>query len=155
MKKLHVTDYIKERITDETFEYSGTMLHKIYDITGYICGYMIYNLIHLNRLRTDYKAIFQNYSTNSRLTDGNTCKVCLQNVYGIISILQADLALMQYVRQLIEHLCNDFERLPCNQYEKRMKLGKNMILQFEIDRCSSRSICGTKVCEFIPSASHF
>jgi hypothetical protein len=29
--------------------------------------------------------------------------------------------------------------------EKRMKLGKRMILQFGNDRCSSRSICGTKV----------
>jgi hypothetical protein len=71
-KKLHVADYIKERITDETLEYSSTMLLKIYDTTGCISGHRIYNLINLNRLRPDYKAIFQNYYTNSRLTDGHT-----------------------------------------------------------------------------------
>ena len=83
-KKLHVTDYIGT-ITDETCEYSSTMLHKICDITGYICGHRVYNLIHLNRLHTDYKAIFQNYYTNSRLIDGHTVllqglpAVCLRN----------------------------------------------------------------------------
>ena len=71
-KKLHVTDYIKERTNDEEFEYSTTMLHKVYDITGYICGHRIYNLLHYNCLRSEYVNTFKSYYADSRLADGHT-----------------------------------------------------------------------------------
>ena len=48
------------------------MLHKVYDITGYLCGHRIFNLFHLNRLRSDYKDTFQNYYVNSRHANGAT-----------------------------------------------------------------------------------
>ena len=38
IRGLDVNNYITERSTDSTYDYSGTMLHKIYDITGYLCG---------------------------------------------------------------------------------------------------------------------
>lgn len=69
---LDVNNYITERSTDSTYDYSETMLHKIYDITGYLCGHRIFNLIHLNRLRVEFKEIFQNYYDNSRHANGTT-----------------------------------------------------------------------------------
>ena len=48
------------------------MLHKVYDITGYLCGHRIFNLIHLNRLRCDYKETFQKYYNYSRHPNGAT-----------------------------------------------------------------------------------
>ena len=67
-----VDNYITERSTDSTYDYSETMLHKIYDITGYLCGHRIFNLIHLNRLRVKIKEVFQNYYENSRHANGKT-----------------------------------------------------------------------------------
>lgn len=56
---MDVSNYIAERSSDSDYNYSETMLHKVYDITGYLCGHRIYNLNHMNRLRSDYKEVFQ------------------------------------------------------------------------------------------------
>ena len=72
IRGLDVDNYITERPTDSTYDYSETMLHKIYDITGYLRGHRIFNLIHLNRLRVEYKEVFQNYYDNSRHANGAT-----------------------------------------------------------------------------------
>ena len=73
---LDVSNYIIERSSDITYNYSETMLHKVYDITGYLCGHRIYNLIHLNRLRSDYKEVFQIYYSYSRHSCGRTAISC-------------------------------------------------------------------------------
>ena len=70
-KGLHVDNFITQRASDTKFDYSETMLHKVYDITGYLCGHRVYNLIHLNRLRHDYVETFQNYYNFSRHANGN------------------------------------------------------------------------------------
>ena len=58
-KKIHVDDFIKERpSTDSTYEYSGVMLDKIYDITGYLCGHRIFNLLSLNRIKREHHTVF-------------------------------------------------------------------------------------------------
>ena len=45
---LGVDSFITERSSDSTYNYSVTMLHKLFDITGYLCGHRVYNLIHLH-----------------------------------------------------------------------------------------------------------
>ena len=69
---LHVDNFITERSSDTNYEYSPTMLHKVYDITGYLCGHRLFNLIHLNKLRSEYIETFQNYYNFSRHTNGAT-----------------------------------------------------------------------------------
>jgi hypothetical protein len=69
---LHVDNFITERSTDTNYDYSPTMLHKVYDITGYLCGHRLFNLIHLNRLRHEYIDTFQNFYSFSRHTNGAT-----------------------------------------------------------------------------------
>ena len=65
-----VHDYIKERPSDLTYQFCETMLDKIYDITGYLCGHRIGCLLQKNRLKSDYKWVFVAYHSNSRLENG-------------------------------------------------------------------------------------
>ena len=51
-KGIHVSNHIKERTTDIDYPYSDTMLDKVYDITGYLCGARLHNVIRLNRLKS-------------------------------------------------------------------------------------------------------
>ena len=70
-KGLHVTNFIKERPGDECYEFSPTMLDKIYDITGYLCGARLYNIMHFNKLKSEYRYIFNEYYTHSRYPNGH------------------------------------------------------------------------------------
>ena len=70
-KGLHVSNFIKERPGDELYKFSHTMLDKIYDITGYLCGARLYNLMHFNRLKSEYRYIFNEYYTHSRYPNGS------------------------------------------------------------------------------------
>lgn len=69
---LDIDNDITERSSDKNYIYSETMLHKIYDITGHLCGHRMYNLFHLNRLRSEYKETFQKYYEFSRHANAAT-----------------------------------------------------------------------------------
>ena len=71
-KKQHWSDYIKERDNDISFVYSAAMKDKIYDITGYLCGHRVSNLLKYNKLRSDYKETCIQFHTQSRYDSGNT-----------------------------------------------------------------------------------
>ena len=135
-KKLHVTDYIKERINDEEFEFSPTMLHKVYDITGYICGHRIYNLLHLNRLRPEYVTTFQNYYKNSRLADGHTalmqglpaeCILFREHSQGLYYSKEANLDFIKLIQAIWMQSLSTNVLILFNAYEP-VKLVQNVIL---------------------------
>lgn len=65
-----VYNYTKERDTDTFYDFSPTMLDKIYDITGYLCGYRIHSLVSHNSLKSEYKRVFLDYHLHSRLVNG-------------------------------------------------------------------------------------
>ena len=70
-KGIHVDDFIKERpLTDTSYQYSRVMLDKIYDITGYLCGHRIFNLLSLNRIKRDYRNVFEEFYLHSRYPNG-------------------------------------------------------------------------------------
>ena len=48
------------------------MEDKIYDITGYICGHRVSNLLKYNKLRSDYRDTFLQFHTQSRHDSGST-----------------------------------------------------------------------------------
>ena len=61
-KGIHVDDFIKERpLTDTSYQYSRVMLDKIYDITGYLCGHRIFDLLSLNHIKRDYRDVFEEF----------------------------------------------------------------------------------------------
>lgn len=71
-KGMHVDDFIKERpLTDSCFDYSPVMLDKVYDITGYLCGHRIFNLITLNRIKREYRDVFEEYHKYCRYPNGS------------------------------------------------------------------------------------
>ena len=43
------------------YPYSDTMLDKVNDITGYLCGARLHSMIHLNRLKSEYRYVFTEY----------------------------------------------------------------------------------------------
>lgn len=69
-KGLHISNFIRERPNDEDYKFSPIMLDKIYDITGYLCGARLYNLMHFNRLKSEYRYLFNEYYTHSRYPNG-------------------------------------------------------------------------------------
>ena len=72
-KKHHWSEFIKERDNDTSFTYSAAMEDKIYcDITGYLCGHRISNLIKYNKLRSEYKDTFLQFYNNSFYDLGTT-----------------------------------------------------------------------------------
>ena len=71
-KKQHWSDFIKERDNDTSFIYSAAMENKIYDITGYLCGHRVSNLLKYNKLRSDYRDTFLQFHTQSRHDSGST-----------------------------------------------------------------------------------
>lgn len=66
-----VGDFMKERDSDTSYDFSPIMLDKLYDITGYLCGHRIKNLVVFNRLKSDYKSVFNDYHLHSRLPNGH------------------------------------------------------------------------------------
>ena len=70
-KGVHVSNFIKERPDDSNYPFSVTMLDKIYDVTGYLCGARLFNLLKYNRLKGDYRYVFNEYYTNSRYPNGS------------------------------------------------------------------------------------
>ena len=70
-KGTNVNDYIKERPNDVNYPYSLVMLDKVYDITGYLCGHRVLSLLKHNRLKTDYKVVFQEFWESSRYPTAN------------------------------------------------------------------------------------
>ena len=71
-KKQHWSDFIKERDNDTSLTYSAAMEDKIYDITGYLCGHRISNLIKYNKLRSVYKDTFLQFYNHSRYDLGTS-----------------------------------------------------------------------------------
>ena len=70
-KGMDVNNFIKERPNDSSYPFSTTMLDKIYDITGYLCGARLFNLLRYNRLKSDYNFVFNEYYTHSRYPNGH------------------------------------------------------------------------------------
>ena len=70
-KGIDVSDFIKERDSDIKFPYSAIMLDKVYDITGYLCGSRLKNMLNYNRLRKDYIFVFTEYYKESRYPNGS------------------------------------------------------------------------------------
>ena len=71
-KGIHVDDFIKERpLTDSSYRYSQVMLDKIYDITGYLCGHRLFNLLSLNRIKREHRNVFEEYHIHSRYPNGS------------------------------------------------------------------------------------
>ena len=135
-KNLHVTDYIKERVNDEEFEYSTTMLHKVYDITGYICGHRIYNLLHFNRLRSEYVNTFKSYYMNSRLADGHAalmqglpaeCILFREHSQGLYYSKGANFEFIKLVQAIWMQSLSTNVLILFNAYEP-VKLVQNVIL---------------------------
>ena len=75
-KQQHWSNFIKERDSDSSFQFSASMIQKIYDITGYLCGHRIFSMLKYNRLRADYKLVFSEYYTSSRFDSGKTALAC-------------------------------------------------------------------------------
>ena len=155
-KKLHVTDYIKERINDEEFEFSPTMLHKVYDITGYICGHRIYNLLHLNRLRPEYVTTFQNYYKNSRLADGHTalmqglpaeCILFREHSQGLYYSKEANLDFIKLIQAIWMQSLSTNVLILFNAYEP-VKLVQNVILNSKKVQLYFQNSCVTLKDEF-------
>ena len=71
-----VSDFIKERDSDAHYEFTPPMLDKIYDICGYLCGYRVINLIKLNRIKSEYRKVFQDYHSHSRMLNGTMALTC-------------------------------------------------------------------------------
>ena len=69
-KGIDVSSFIKERPNDDSYDFSTTMLDKIYDITGYLCGARLFNLLKYNRLKSEYRFVFTEYYTHSRHPNG-------------------------------------------------------------------------------------
>lgn len=69
-KGIDVSNFIKERTDDASYEFSPTMLDKIYDITGYLCGARLSNVLKYNRLKSEYRFVFTEYFTHSRHSTG-------------------------------------------------------------------------------------
>ena len=69
-KGIDVSSFIKERPNDDSYDFSTTMLDKIYDITGYLCGARLFNLLKYNRLKSEYRFVFTGYYTHSRHPNG-------------------------------------------------------------------------------------
>ena len=107
-KGLHVDNFIRERPTDSSYPFSPTLLHKLYDISGYLCGHRLYNLFSYNRLRSAYTATFKEYHKFNRLANGSDainlnlpaeCSLfrkhsqglyyCKSDTFGFIKIIQA------------------------------------------------------------------
>ena len=145
-KGLHVDNFITERASDINFDYSETMLHKVYDITGCLCGHRIYNFIHLKRLRQDYVKTFQNYYIFSRHANGNDAlahnlpALCIlfrehseglyypkADNFNFIKIVQA--IWMQSLTTDVLILCNAFE--PVKRVHKVILNSKNVQLAFK------------------------
>ena len=57
-KGIDVSNFIKERTDDAPYEFSPTMLDKIYDITGYLCGARLSNVLKYNRLKSEYRFVY-------------------------------------------------------------------------------------------------
>ena len=70
-KGIHVSNFIKERPNDSNYPFSVTMLDKIYDVTGYLCGARIFNLLKYNHLKSEYRYVFNEYYTNSKYPNGS------------------------------------------------------------------------------------
>lgn len=70
-KGMHVSNFIKERESDVNYPYTAPMLDKVYDITGYLCGARLYNMITLNRLKKDYRYVFNEYYQTCRYPNGS------------------------------------------------------------------------------------
>ena len=71
-KKQHWSDFIKERDNDNSFVYSAAMEDKIYDITGYLCGHRVSNVIKYNKLRSEYRDTFLQFHIHSRYDLGTS-----------------------------------------------------------------------------------
>ena len=69
-KGMDVSNFIKERPSDSKYVFTTTMKDKIYDITGYLCGARLSNLLRYNRLRSEYHFVFTEYYTHSRYPNG-------------------------------------------------------------------------------------
>jgi hypothetical protein len=69
-KGIQVGSYVKASPTDVDYPFSLVMLDKIYDITGYLCGHRIYNMLQKNGLKTDYKVVFEEHQKSSRFPNG-------------------------------------------------------------------------------------
>jgi hypothetical protein len=65
-KEIDVSNFIKERSDDDSYEFSPIMLDKIYDITGYLCGARLSNVLKYNRHKSEYRFVFTKYFTHSR-----------------------------------------------------------------------------------------
>ena len=157
-KKLHVTDYIKERTNDEEFEYSTTMLHKVYDITGYICGHRIYNLLHYNRLRSEYVNTFKSYYANSRLADGHTalmqglpaeCILFREHSQGLYYSKEANFKFIKLVQAIWMQSLSTNVLILFNAYEP-VKLVQNVILNSKKVQLYFRNSCIMLQDEFTP-----
>ena len=71
-KKQHWSNFIKERENDTTYEYLEAIKEKIYDITGYLCGHRIFDVLKYNRLCNDFRDVFHEYYTQSRYDLGSS-----------------------------------------------------------------------------------
>jgi hypothetical protein len=82
-----VHDYVKERPSDSTYQFCETMLDKILDITGYLCGHRIGSLLQKNRLKSDYKWVFVAYQVlglqmgSFKATSNSTSTVSFPNTF--------------------------------------------------------------------------
>ena len=65
-KGMDISNFIRERPTDINFEFSLTILSKIYDITGYLCGSRVNNILKYKRTKLEYRSLFKTYYMHSK-----------------------------------------------------------------------------------------
>ena len=67
-KGMDISNFIRERTTDIDFVFSPAILSKIYDITGYLCGNRVNNILKYKRTKLIYRSTFQTYYTYSKIS---------------------------------------------------------------------------------------
>ena len=144
-----VHNYIKERDTDLSYVFSPVMQGKLYDITGYLCGYRIHSLVTLNRIKSDYKRVFLDYHLHSRLQNGHIamevglpaeCLLFREHSGGLYYSKPANFEFIKIV-QAIWMQCLTTDVLIIFNSQEPVKLVHNLILNSKVVQNAFKLSC--------------
>lgn len=145
-----VHDFIKERDSDAHYEFTLPMLDKIYDICGYLCGFRVLNLIRLNRIKSEYREVFQDYHSHSRLQNGTValmsglpaeCMLFREHSGGLYYSKTANFNFIKII-QAIWMQCLTTDVLIIFNSQEPVKLVHKLILNSgEVQRAFKESCC--------------
>jgi hypothetical protein len=153
-----VFDFIKERDSDAHYEFTPPMLDKIYDICGYLCGYRVLNLIKLNRIKYEYRKVFQDYHSYSRLQNGTValmsglpaeCMLFREHSGGLYYSKTANFNFVKII-QAIWMQCLTTDVLIIFNSQEPVKLVHQLILNSKKVQRAFEESCGMMVELFTP-----